>query len=148
MASLSCGHDCGTFYLSTDTIGPDDGFGFGHVALALIPHLLQLHSPVTCIDSRAQWLARILENPKLPPSMFVVLTSRGHATDLPVLAEILQTGSAPSIGVIGSKQKASVLEREFAAMGPREENLAPYYCPIGLPIGNDTLSEIAISVVA
>ena len=74
--------------------------------------------------------------------------SRGHATDLPVLAEILKTRTAPYIGVIGSKQKAAVLRRELKALELPDEKLTEFCCPIGLPIGNNTPAEISISVAA
>ncbi|MEM7315884.1 MAG: XdhC family protein [Planctomycetota bacterium] len=138
-------------------------FGAGHVAQSLVPMLLNLNCQVTCIDPRPQWLAKLPEHPKLrirciespkdavaeqPANTFFVLMSRGHATDLPVLAEILATRNAPYIGCIGSDQKASVLRRDLAERELPEEKIGSFVCPIGLPIGNNTPAEIAISVVA
>ena len=79
-------------------------FGAGHVSQTLIPMLLQLHCRVTCIDSRSDWIGRLPEHPKLtthcaseprelvakqPANSFFLLMSRGHSTDLPVLADAL-----------------------------------------------------------
>ena len=138
-------------------------FGAGHVAQMLVPMLVQLHCHVTCVDPRADWLNRIADHPKLtkhceaePKSLvarqsadtFFVLISKGHATDLPVLAEILSTRDAPYVGVIGSPQKASVLRRELAQRGLSDDKISSFVCPIGLPLGNNTPVEISISVIA
>ncbi|MAI34921.1 MAG: hypothetical protein CMM07_25045 [Rhodopirellula sp.] len=138
-------------------------FGAGHVAQVLIPMLVKLHCRVTCIDSRHEWISKLADHPKLtkvtqsdpsshvtqfPPNTFFVLISKGHATDLPVLAEILSTREAPYIGVIGSDQKAKVLKRELTAAGISTEKQQGFVCPIGLPIGNNTPAEISFSIIA
>ena len=138
-------------------------FGAGHVAQALIRLLVQLNCRVTCIDSRSDWLAKLPYHPKLkkecvavpksvvashPADAFFVLVSKGHATDLPVLAEILSSRDAPYVGVIGSEQKARVLRRDLHRQGFADDKIDAFFCPMGLPIGNNTPTEIAISIVA
>ena len=138
-------------------------FGAGHVAQVLIPMLLKLHCRVTCIDSRSEWISKLPEHPKLhkltpddpsslvqsfPPNTFFVLISKGHATDLPVLIQILSTRNAPYIGVIGSNQKARVLKRELTAHGIPLEKQNSFLCPIGIPMGNNTPAEISFSIIA
>ena len=138
-------------------------YGAGHVAQALVRLLLQLNCHVTCVDTRQQWLDKLPDDSKLkkfrtdvpretvasqPSDAFFVLMSKGHATDLPVLAEILRTRKAPYIGVIGSRQKASVLRRDLKQQGLTQEQIESFHCPMGLPIGNNTPAEIAISVAA
>lgn len=97
-------------------------FGAGHIAQALVQLLLNLDCQVTCIDTRTEWLAKLPEDNKLtkhcvetPRELVAAPTcqrlfrfdEQGHATDLPVLAEILTTRDAPYVGVIGSPQKAA-----------------------------------------
>lgn len=138
-------------------------FGAGHIAQSLVPLLVQLHCKVTCVDSRAEWLNKLDDHPRLrkqcveipcelvrdmPADTFFVLMSQGHATDLPVLAEILTTRTAQYVGVIGSQQKASVLRRDLAQQNISKDKIDSFYCPMGLPIGNNTPAEIAISVSA
>jgi len=142
---------------------PISVFGAGHVAQALIRMLLKLNCQVTCIDSRSDWIAKLEDNPKLrkrcvadpksvlpelPENTFFVLMSKGHMTDLPVLAEILRTRQPLYLGVIGSKQKASALRRDLLQMGIDEDRIGSFHCPIGLPFGNNTPAEIAISIAA
>ena len=74
--------------------------------------------------------------------------SKGHQTDLPVLAEILATRDPPYVGVIGSPQKAKVLRRELVQRGIPQDKLDSFHCPIGMPLGNNTPAEISISVIA
>jgi xanthine dehydrogenase accessory factor len=138
-------------------------FGAGHVAQVLIPMLVKLHCRVTCIDSRAEWMSKLPEHPKLhkftpedpsslvqsfPPNTFFVLISKGHATDLPVLIRLLATRDAPYIGVIGSNQKARVLRRELTAHDIPLEKQNSFLCPIGIPMGNNTPAEISFSIIA
>ena len=138
-------------------------FGAGHVAQALVPLLLTMDCRVTCIDTRAEWLAQLPESPKLrrvrsdnpagevaniPDGSFVVLMTMGHSTDSPILVEILRTRHFPYLGVIGSNSKAKRLRQDIAAAGLPEEAQRAFHCPIGLPIGSDAPQEIAISVAA
>lgn len=138
-------------------------FGAGHVASALVPLLLQLDCHVTCIDPRAEWLARLPESSKLarietqdmpaevsriPDGSFVLLMTMGHTTDRPILVEILRSRSFPYLGVIGSHAKAKRLRQDVHAAGLPEEMTRAFFCPVGLEIGSNHPAEIAISVVA
>jgi xanthine dehydrogenase accessory factor len=126
--------------------------------------LLPLECRVTCIDPRAEWLARLPETSRLqkictselpsqvaslPDEAFVICMTMGHRTDRPILEEIFRQGRRfPFLGVIGSTAKRKVLERELLAAGVAKERLAEIHCPVGLPIGGNLPAEIAISVVA
>lgn len=138
-------------------------FGAGHVAQALVPRLLELNCFVTCVDPRPEWIERLAPHPRLklvcvenpvdvvqqfPLHTFFVLISRGHKADLPVLAEVLTTRDAPYVGVIGSRQKANALHRNLTELGVPPNKREQFLCPIGLPIGNNTPVEIAISILA
>ncbi len=161
---MTCGGEVKLFFdVHATTAWPIVVFGAGHVAQALVRLLVQLDCHVTCIDTREEWLAKLPEDLKLkkicaknpcehvtaqPEEAYFVLMSKGHATDLPVLAEILSHRDAPYVGVIGSPQKASVLRRDLKAQGIAVEKIESFHCPMGLPIGNNTPIEIAISVTA
>ncbi len=161
---MTCGGEVKLFFeVHTTHAWPIAIYGAGHVAQALVRLLLDLNCHVTCVDARQDWLERLPTDGKLkkvcvehpyetvrshPPHTFFVLISKGHATDLPVLAEVLKTRKAPYVGVIGSRQKASVLKRDLGAQGLSTEQIESFFCPLGLPIGNNTTAEIAISIVA
>ena len=138
-------------------------FGAGHVAQVLIPMLVKLHCRVTCVDSRHEWIQKLPDHAKLqktapehprsvvqqfPANTFFVLIGKGYATDVPVLSEILSTRNAPYIGVIGSNRKANVLKRELTSLGISPEKQQSFVCPIGLPLGNNTPTEISFSIIA
>lgn len=139
-------------------------FGAGHVAQELVPLLTKLSCHVTCIDQRSEWLDKIPQAPNLfkiqadnPKDLvsnfsnecFFVLMTQGHASDLPILSEILkQHQDAAYIGVIGSKTKALSLKSNLQKMDFNDEQIKKFNCPIGLDIGNNTPIEISYSVIA
>jgi len=139
-------------------------FGAGHVAAAVIHCLLPLECRITCIDPRHEWLARLPEHPRLtkvlsddtaaqvaalPADAFVLCMTMGHRTDRPILEEIFrQRREFPYLGVIGSKAKRKVLERELQSAGVTKDSLAAMRCPIGLELGSNLPGEIAVSVAA
>ncbi len=138
-------------------------FGAGHVAQALVPLLSSLDCRLTCLDTRAEWLDRIPASPRLtkvlstnlpgevaalPDDAFVVLMTMGHTTDKPILLEILRTRRFPFLGVIGSRAKAKILKQDIDDAGLPPEAKDAFFCPVGLSIGTNHPSEIAIAIAA
>jgi xanthine dehydrogenase accessory factor len=139
-------------------------FGAGHVAGAVVHCLAPLECRVTCIDPREEWLDRLPASPRLAKvhtdnapgqvgalaaDAFVLCMTMGHRTDRPILAEIFRQGRTfPYLGVIGSRAKRKVLERELAADGATPTQLSSIVCPIGLELGTNQPGEIGVSVVA
>ena len=138
-------------------------FGAGHIAQELVPLLSSLDCRLRCLDTRAEWLDRIAASPRLtkvlstnlanevaglPDDTFVVLMTMGHATDKPILLEILRTRQFPFIGVIGSRAKANTLKKDIDDAGLPPELKDAFYCPIGLSVGSNHPSEIAIAIAA
>jgi len=139
-------------------------FGAGHIAQALTRTLLNLDCFVTCLDARRDWLDRLPNHPKLKKicsdnikdfvshmdnEHFFTVMTQGHATDVPVLAEIFKIfPAAPYIGVIGSQAKAIKIKRDLKEMGISESYLGQLKCPMGLRVGSSEPFEISISVAA
>ena len=139
-------------------------FGAGHVAQEVVTLLARLNCSVEVIDTRVEWLERLVDadNVKahcvpdyvnglkqVKPESFVLSLTKGHATDRPVLRELLRRYPAlPFFGVIGSASKRAVLWRELREDGIGDELLERMQCPVGLPIGSNAPAEIAISIVA
>lgn len=161
---MTCGGSVRFYFeVFNRNIWPVIVFGAGHVGQALVSLLLNLDCRVTCIDTRAEWLDRLSNNPKLLKKLtadmpsevktiednaFVVLMTMGHTTDKPILLEILKTRTFPYIGVIGSKAKAVQLKKDVDEAGLPAECKTRFHCPIGLDIGTNHPYEIAVSVVA
>ena len=139
-------------------------FGAGHVAQSLVRLLCTLDCDITCLDTRQQWLDRLQDAPrltkrcvadlsieaeKITSADYVICMTMGHATDRPILATLFMNRIEPAyLGVIGSKSKRGVLLRELKSDGIAADVAERFLCPIGLPIGTNQPSEIAISIAA
>lgn len=137
-------------------------FGAGHVSQELVRVLLRLDCQLTVIDQRPEWLAKFPESrrlktycseePKnfvdeLSPKTFVVVSTMGHATDLPILEKVLPLGF-PYVGAIGSAVKAEKLKLNLKEASIAIEHIETLHCPIGERFGNNTPAEIALSIAA
>jgi xanthine dehydrogenase accessory factor len=139
-------------------------FGAGHVAQALVRTLLNLDCRVSCFDSRAEWVGKLPASPKLDAvptedlpgrvaglaaGTFVVLMTKGHSTDTPILLEVLRRGADfPYVGVIGSDAKRAQLRRGIVEAGGDPNAFEAVRCPMGLALGSNHPYEIALSIAA
>ncbi len=157
---MTCGGEVSLFFnISQNTNWKIAIFGAGHVSQALTRVLLNLNCSLSVIDPRSEWLDKLpslskvkkiqLESPanyiaELSDDTFVILMTKGHASDLPILKEALKR-NFKYLGVIGSVKKRNTIEKELKELGIKEND---FICPIGEPIGNNTPNEIAISITA
>ncbi len=137
-------------------------FGAGHIAQELCRVLQTWSCQVSIFDTREEWLERLPSSANmtkklssnmadeveaLPAGTFLLSMTQGHSTDLPILKAAF--GRSPTlalIGVIGSDVKAAKIKKELSELGVSAELLSLLSCPLGLPIGNNTPPEIAVSV--
>lgn len=77
-----------------------------------------------------------------------MIVSRNHELDRDTLASALGTPGTGYIGMIGSTRKVRHVFEQLRAQGVTEEALASVHARIGLDIGADSPSEIAVSVLA
>jgi xanthine dehydrogenase accessory factor len=84
---------------------------------------------------------------EVTPSTYCLIVTRGHNHDEEALYH-LATTPAGYVGMIGSKRKVRLIFDDLLAKGVPAEALAKVHAPIGLPIGSQTVPEIAVSVVA
>ena len=139
-------------------------FGAGHVSQTLCRLLVELDCQVTCIDTRADWLDRLPINRRLEKRLVetyadgisgiadqavVVIMTKGHSFDLPILRGIEESGVATSfLGVIGSKSKAATLKRDLLENGASAAFTDRIICPVGDKIGNNTPAEISFGIIS
>lgn len=161
---MTCG---GTVKIYFETFNNTDWdiviFGAGHISNTIISILVNMECNIICIDPRLEWLNKLPESKNLKkihledmPSYvkeikensFVLLMTMGHTTDKPILLEILKTREFPYLGVIGSKAKYNILKKDIDEAGLPEEYKNKFFCPMGLPIGTNHLTEISISIIA
>ena len=140
-------------------------FGAGHVGteVAYIGERLDFH--IVVIDDREEFAnkerftyAKYIINSfeaedwekyiRFDNNTYCVIVTRGHAYDEYVLRQLLRYDNLAYLGMIGSKNKVrKVMERLKKEEVP-EDKLKQIYSPIGLDIGSETPSEIAISILA
>ena len=138
-------------------------YGAGHVCQALARLLTTFSCQLICVDVRHEWLDKLPEHPRLkkilttdmaavpaalPKDTYHVIATQGHVFDLAVVREVLKMKNAPYAGVIGSKVKARTIRATLMSEGFTESEVQSFYCPMGLPIGDNTPAEIAVSIAA
>ncbi len=137
-------------------------YGAGHITQELTRILINLDCQIRVLDSRQEWLEKLPTSPRLekkqieiyseglddlPIGTALLSITMGHSTDLPVLSKALQTPEKFSfIGVIGSDIKGKKLRAEL--LGKYGSQTEKIVCPLGLPIGNNSPEEIAVSVAS
>jgi xanthine dehydrogenase accessory factor len=138
-------------------------YGAGHVCQALAKLLTTFSCQLICVDVRQEWLDKLPDHPRLkkilatdmasvpgslPNDTYHVIATQGHLFDLAVVREVLKMKKAPYAGVIGSKVKARTIRATLMSEGFSESEVHSFFCPMGLPIGNNTPAEIAVSIAA
>ncbi len=138
--------------------------GAGHIGRA-VAHLGRLLDfDVTVIDDRREFankknlpdadrivcreIGPALSEVPMDGNTYIVIVTRGHQKDAEALRACINSG-AGYVGMIGSRSKIALERREFivrkwATAGAFDRVRAP----IGLPIGSETVQEIAVSIAA
>lgn len=137
--------------------------GGGHVAKALAPIATALDMNLIVVDEREAYASKerfpgamnimraAPSNPKLrelvTPSTYVVILTHSHEHDKETLKNLISTDAA-YIGMIGSTKKVTAIFEALSAEGVPEKDLNRVYSPIGLDIGAETPTEIAVSILS
>ncbi len=141
--------------------------GAGHVGQAVAELAARVDFDVWVLDDRQRYahperfpqakrliigdigrsLKALVENDEITPSTFAVIVTRGHNHDEEALYHLAPT-PAGYVGMIGSKRKIRLIFDDLLAKGISPEALQRVHAPVGLPIGSQTVPEIAISIVA
>jgi xanthine dehydrogenase accessory factor len=140
--------------------------GGGHVGQAVARLAAEVDFEVWVLDDRAAYASRErfpaarrllvgdigatlreLAPTDVTPSTFALIVTRGHAHDEEALYHLAPT-PAGYVGMIGSKRKIRLIYDDLLARGIPEEVLARVHAPLGFAIGSQTVSEIAVSIVA
>ncbi len=140
-------------------------FGGGHVGQALSAFLRQLNYTIVLIDNREEFASEE-RNPHATervfrdyveyarefqpqPNSFAVIMTQGHNYDYQVLKTLYQRKlPLRYIGIIASRAKANGLIRNLKEDFGEEIDLSRIFTPVGLDIGGDTESEIALSIAS
>ncbi len=138
--------------------------GGGHCAKAIANLAMDCGLFVTVIEDRAESLddfpSPVQCLTSVRPAEFIaahdwqadealVMVSRNHEIDREALAAAVQhADGAGYIGMIGSKRKVRMVFDHLRERGVPNEKLERVYAPLGLDIGSDSPTEIAVSAVA
>jgi len=137
-------------------------FGAGHVSQQLSRVLKNLNCQLTVIDPRSEWINKLPKEINsictdevqniirdANPNTFFISMTKGHASDVPKLKTIAKYHpDCPYVGVIGSDIKGNTIKNELKESGVSEEFIEKLRVPIGLDIGGNDPSEIAISIAS
>lgn len=138
--------------------------GAGHVGKALVQMSSMLGYYITIVDDRPEFARQdilplanevicesyieFFQKCTITANTWIVLLTRGHQFDVFSLQELLKRTETPAyIGMIGSRRRIAGVFEELREEFP--DNLFDHiYTPVGLDLGAETPSEIAVSILA
>ena len=137
--------------------------GAGHVAQPLSKLAKMLGFQVTVMDDRSEyatkerfpeadqvivddWVKALKELPTDSNTYIVILTYAGESDELALKTVV--NSNAAYIGMISSQSKAKAILSRLRRDGVSDEALRRIVTPIGLDIGAETPTEIAVSTMA
>src|SRR6266478_4484908 len=160
-------HHSTASWLYLETVTPPCALwiaGAGHIAQAVAPLALQLDFAVTVFDDRPalanhQYFPRevtlqadvwdkllALPLPEVPS--FALIVTRGHRHDALVLKDWIHKPFL-FLGMIGSSRKARTIFEHFTEEKiASPEELKRVACPVGIKIRSQSVTEIAVSIMA
>ncbi len=138
--------------------------GGGHVGKALAHLGSLLEFEVTVADDRPEYasadhipdadhlvvreIGSAIREIKKDRDTYIVIVTRGHHQDSEALKACIGSDVA-YIGMMGSAHKVRIIKKKFLENGwASEEAWSSIHTPIGVPIGSETIQEIAISIAA
>ncbi len=137
-------------------------FGAGHVGRAVADAAGSLEWNIVVYDDRPEQLDGLPENvakitvqdfesaeypTDFQPSDYVIITTRNHHLDLVIVKKVLTSGCG-YVGLMSSPRKWELISSALRKSGFTDEQLTTVRAPIGLPIGSETVPEIAVSILA
>lgn len=149
---LTCG---GSLRLYLEPVAPMPQLlvvGRGHIAQALSALAAPTGFNVTLLDppvSEQAWpiLREKIAASTQSPANFVVVACPSHEQDF-AAAHAALDANAGFVGVVGSRRKRKTMEAYLSAQGFTTEAIASMASPVGLEIGAETPTEIALSILA
>ncbi len=138
--------------------------GAGHIGKALSKIGQMLDFEVTVIDDRPEFanaenllsadhiitgdIGNTIAQLEKKDDTYIVIVTRGHKDDAKALRACIASDAA-YIGMIGSRNKVAMMQRDFIASGwTDQKEWSRIYAPIGLDISSTTIEEIAVSIAA
>ncbi len=137
--------------------------GGGHVGQAVGAWAVDLDFDVWVIDDRQEFvsterfprasrrlsgnLSELLAGLEITCDTYCLIVTRGHHHDEEALYHLADRG-ARYVGMIGSRRKIKLILGDLADRGVSPAALSQVFAPVGIDIGSQTVSEIAVSILA
>ncbi|MAT15219.1 MAG: hypothetical protein CMJ46_08120 [Planctomyces sp.] len=137
--------------------------GAGHIGQKVAELANDVDFDVWVLDDREQYCnparfpsaKRLIVDPfdvalkrlEVDTDTFAIIVTRGHNHDEEALFHLVNS-PARYLGMIGSRRKIKLIMEDLLAEGISPEALSRVYAPLGFDIGSQTVSEIAISILA
>lgn len=137
--------------------------GGGHVGQAVAKLAADLEFAVTVVDDRPEYvsperfpraeqrlagrMSELLPRLEIGSDTYCVIVTRGHNHDEEALFHLASRGAA-YVGMIGSRRKIRLIFDDLEQLGVSADTLSRVHAPIGLDIGSQTVTEIAVSIAA
>lgn len=137
--------------------------GAGHIGAACAELAKFMGFRVVMVDDRIELLTREkfpqadelragevveqLRGLEITPQTYIVLVTRAHTTDAPVLRAVIDSPAA-YIGMLGSQRRVLTVFEMLKQEGVSDEAFKRVHAPIGIELGAETPQEIAVSIMA
>ncbi len=137
--------------------------GAGHVGQKVADYAADVDFDVWVVDDREQYCNqdrfpradRLIVGPidsslsglDIDANTMCIIVTRGHNHDEEALYHLAET-KARYVGMIGSRRKIRLIFEDLLREGISRDALEAVHAPLGFDIGSQTVSEIAISIVA
>lgn len=155
---MCCGGEMAFFIEPLETREPLAIYGAGHVAHALAPMAVALGFQVTVVDERDELnnaerfpdCSRVATDPVLHAEElergYALVVTHDHALDQDLVNALLPNDALTWVGMIGSKVKVTRFLIRLRAAGMDDALLQRLCAPVGLDIGAETPTEIAVAI--
>lgn len=137
--------------------------GGGHIGQAVSALAVDLEFDVWVTDDRESFIseerfpgtakriagpcAEVLPALEVTPDTYCLIVTRGHNHDKEALYHLANRG-ARYVGLIGSQRKIRMIFEDLMDTGTPADVLDDVFAPVGIDIGSQTVSEIAVSIAA
>jgi xanthine dehydrogenase accessory factor len=137
--------------------------GAGHVGQAVAELAARADFDVWVIDDRERYacperfptaeriivgdMGQVLSKLETDTRTYTIIVTRGHSHDEEALFHLAGRPAA-YLGMIGSKRKIRLIFDDLVAAGIDRDVLDRVHAPLGIHIGSQTVTEIAVSIVA
>ena len=138
-------------------------FGAGHVgkAVADLAHFIELSTKIYderqdlanstrfpfALQINSNNISEIIKTINIARTDYILVATRGHQNDFEIMRWLLNL-KIEYLSLMSSKKKWQLLSQALVNDGYTKKQINKVHSPVGLDIGSETVSEIAVSIIA